>query len=97
VKPINPTRAVMVRLDLANPTRAVMVRLDLATVQTNIIIFKVLPPLPEADPIVAKCAERRVMISAFGRRTIRVTTHLDVDAKACSRAADVIVGVLSGG
>ena len=72
------------------------VELHLSTVQTNIIIFKVLPPLPEADPIVAKCAERGVMISAFGRRTVRVTTHLDVDPKACCKAADVIVDVLSG-
>ena len=42
----------------------------------------------------AACLAHDVRIRAIGE-TIRVTTHLDVDAAACDRAAEVIHAVAS--
>ena len=66
------------------------VQIDLATVQTNIVIFRLPAPLPDAATIVRRAAELGVMVSAFAPRTIRVTTHLNVTAAACRQAADVL-------
>jgi threonine aldolase len=70
--------------------------LDFSTVQTNIIVFRLVEPAPEADVIVARCAERGVLISAFARRTIRAVTHLEITTAMCRQAADVIVEAVEG-
>ncbi|MGE5271625.1 MAG: threonine aldolase family protein [Thiohalocapsa sp.] len=66
------------------------VELDLATVETNIIVFRLGPALPDAAPIVALAKESGVLISALGPRTIRAVTHRDVGRAACTRAADLL-------
>ncbi|HEU4687944.1 MAG TPA: threonine aldolase family protein, partial [Vicinamibacterales bacterium] len=48
------------------------------TVQTNVIVFSVAPDAPDAPTIVARARERGVLVIAFGPRTIRLVTHLDV-------------------
>jgi threonine aldolase len=68
------------------------VELDPATVRTNIIVFRLTPAGPDAATLVTRARERGVLIVAFGPRTIRAVTHLDVDAAACRRAADILVG-----
>jgi threonine aldolase len=66
------------------------VRLDLATVQSNIVIFRMDPREPDAATIVARAQETGVLISAFGERTVRAVTHLDVSRDQCRRAADLL-------
>jgi threonine aldolase len=67
------------------------VELDLRTVQTNIIVFGLAASAADAPTVVARARERGVLVVAFGPRTMRVVTHLDVDAAACRRAAAVLV------
>ncbi len=61
-------------------------------VATNIVIFDVTPDAPTAAQLVQSCAERNVIIGAFGERRIRVVTHLDVDGEA----ADALIAALAG-
>ena len=70
------------------------VTLDLATVQTNIVVFHLPPALPDAPTIVAAARERGVLLNAFGPRTVRAVTHLDVDAAQCARAAALLTALL---
>ena len=72
------------------------VQLDMATVQTNIVVFH----LPESTPLDAGALSVRargqgVLINAFGPRTVRAVTHLDVDRVQCERAADVLIELLA--
>jgi threonine aldolase len=71
------------------------IEIDLATVQTNIIIFRTVPPAPIAQVVVERAKGQGVLLSAFGPRTIRATTHLDVDAAGCDRAAEVLSDLAS--
>ncbi len=73
------------------------VQLDPATVMTNIVVFH----LPATQPLDAVCLsaqarERGVLVNAFGARTVRAVTHLDVDRAQCERAAAVLVALLNG-
>lgn len=70
------------------------VRLDLASVQTNIVVFHLEPGAPDAPSLVAKMRERGVRLLAFGPRTIRLATHLDVSTEECEAAAAMIVAEL---
>ena len=73
------------------------VQLDLRTVQTNIVVFHLPPALPmDAPALSALARERGVLVNAFGPRTLRAVTHLDVDRAQCLRAADVLVALLAG-
>jgi threonine aldolase len=71
------------------------VSLDLATVQTNIVIFRMAEGEPDAATIVARAQEAGVLISAFGVRTVRAVTHLDVSRADCELAADHLVRILA--
>ena len=70
------------------------VELDLATVETNIIIFRMAEGMPDAATMVARAQAEEVLISAFGARTLRAVTHLDVSRTDCERAADLLVRIL---
>src|ERR1700756_816870 len=70
------------------------VRLDLATVQSNIVIFRMEEGAPDAAAIVARAQEKGVLVSAFGERTVRAVTHLDVSREQCRRAADLLAEVI---
>lgn len=65
------------------------IELDLATVQTNIVLFRLAPGAPDAAAFVTQARELGALASAFGTRTIRVATHLDVDRAQCVTAAQV--------
>jgi threonine aldolase len=71
------------------------VSLDLTTVQSNIVIFRMEEGAPDAATIVARAQEACVLISAFGVRTIRAVTHLDVSRADCELAADHLVQILA--
>ncbi len=84
-------RALAERLAAATP-----VRLDLGTVQTNIVVFHLPDAGPGAAELVARAREQGVLLNAFGPRTVRAVTHLDVDRAGCERAAEVLVRLLAG-
>ena len=75
---------------------AVPVQLDLATVQTNIVVFHLPDAMPlDAPTLSAQAREQGVLVNAFGPRTIRAVTHLDVTRAQCEHAADVLAALLA--
>ena len=66
------------------------VELDLATVQTNIVVFRLVDGAPDAATVVARAKERGVLLFPFGARTLRLVTHLDVTREGCENAADLL-------
>ena len=83
--------AALLARHLAESPRVV---LDLATVQTNIIVFGVTGDAADAPTIVRRARERGVQMVAFGPRTLRVVTHLDVSRTQCERAAGILLDVV---
>ena len=72
------------------------VALDLATLQTNILVFRLAADAPDAASVVTQARARGVLIFAFGPRTVRAVTHLDVSAEQCARAANILVDIIEG-
>jgi threonine aldolase len=74
------------------------VELDVETVQTNIVVFGLVERrgVPDAPTFVDRCRERGVLLNAFGPRTVRAVTHLDVTADGCRAAAKVMRAVADG-
>ncbi len=81
---------------LAESLAQTRVEIDLATVQSNIVIFRLPEPLPDAATVVRRAQAQGVLVSAFAARTVRAVTHLDVDAAECRRAGEVLAKVLAG-
>ncbi len=69
--------------------------IDLPALQTNILVFKLRPGAPDGATVVSRARERGVLIFAFGPRTIRAVTHLDVSAEQCVRASEVLAAVVA--
>jgi threonine aldolase len=74
------------------------INLDLATVQTNIVVFTLVERrgVPDAPTFVERCRERGVLLNAFGPRTVRAVTHLNVTTEQCRAAASVMRAVADG-
>ena len=72
--------------------------IDLSTVQTNIVVFSLVERrgVPDAATFVERCRERGVLLNAFGPRTVRAVTHLDVTEGDCRAAAKVMRAVADG-
>jgi threonine aldolase len=70
--------------------------LDPATLQTNIIVFGLTDEAPDAHAIVAGARGRGVLIYAFGPKTIRAVTHLDVSRQQCEQAANILLDLING-
>ena len=63
---------------------------------SNIIVFHLPAHLPlDALTLSARARERGVLVNAFGARTVRAVTHLDVNRTQCTQAADVLVELLA--
>ncbi|HET6555003.1 MAG TPA: GntG family PLP-dependent aldolase [Dyella sp.] len=76
---------------------AAPVQLELASVQTNIVVFHLPATLAiDAPTLTAQAREQGVLLNAFGARTVRAVTHLDVDGAQCRRAAEVLIPLLAG-
>ena len=71
------------------------VRIDLTALVTNIIVFHLTGDAPDAATVVERARELGVLIFAFGPRTVRAVTHLDVDREQCARAADLLAEALT--
>jgi threonine aldolase len=67
---------------------------DLDSVQTNILVFDLADTAPDAETFVASAKEHGVLIFAFGPRTIRAVTHLDVSREECLRAAEIFLKIV---
>jgi threonine aldolase len=76
--------------------RSPRVILDPASVETNILVFDLAEGAPDAPTVVARAKERGVLIFAFGPRTVRAVTHLDVTRDECERAGEILAGVIDG-
>ena len=74
--------------------RSPLVEVDLDRVETNIVVFRLAESAPDSATVVAQARERGVLVFAFGPRTIRAVTHLDVDRDACLRAAEILVEIV---
>jgi threonine aldolase len=74
------------------------VEIDLDTVQTNIVVLGLVERrgVPDAASFVERCRERGVLLNAFGPRTVRAVTHLDVGADEVRAAAEVMRAVADG-
>ena len=68
--------------------------LDMATVQTNILVFHLGEEAPDGATIVARAKDQGVLVFAFGPRTIRLVTHLDVTREQCASAAAILAGII---
>jgi len=69
------------------------IALDMATVQTNIVVFGLADGAPDAATMVSRAKEQGVLLFAFGPRTLRAVTHLDVTRAHCEQAGDVLAGI----
>jgi len=65
-------------------------------VTTNIVIFDLAPGAPDAASVVAAARERGVLVFAFGPRTIRAVTHMDVSRQQCESAAMILCEIADG-
>jgi threonine aldolase len=72
------------------------VQLNPGTVRTNIIVFHLAAGAPDAATVVARARARGVLVIAFGPRTVRAVTHLDVTAGQCDQAAAILRAVVEG-
>jgi threonine aldolase len=70
------------------------VELDPATVRTNIIVFGLAAAGPDAATVVARAREGGVLVVAFGSRSIRAVTHLDVTRQQCEEAAELLAAAI---
>jgi threonine aldolase len=70
------------------------VTLDLATVQTNIVVFHLAADAPDGPTVVARAKEKGVLVFAFGPRTVRLVTHLDVSAEQCAAAGKTLRSIV---
>ncbi|MGZ3428043.1 MAG: low-specificity L-threonine aldolase [Polyangia bacterium] len=69
--------------------------LDAATIETNIVIWELGPEVPmDAATFVARARDKGLLLNAVAARRLRAVTHLDVDASACTAAAEIAAAVL---
>jgi len=61
---------------------------------TNIVVFDLPPDARDAASMIAAAHEQDVLVMAFGPRTVRAVTHLDVTAEECERAAEVLASLM---
>jgi len=59
-------------------------------------VFHLRAGAPDAAKYVARARERGVLAVAFGPRTVRVVTHLDVTPEQCEEAAVILAAVAEG-
>jgi threonine aldolase len=67
---------------------------DMDTVQTNILVYHLSTDALNAPTVVARAHDHGLLIFAFGPRTIRAVTHLDVSREQCERAADLLLEIV---
>lgn len=81
------------RLLAARLCESPTVQLDPDRVHTNIVVFGLSAQAPDAATVVSRAREAGVLVVAFGPRTVRAVTHLDVSREDCVRAGEILAGV----
>jgi threonine aldolase len=71
------------------------VAIDVDALETNIIVFRLHDGAPDAATVVARAKEQDVLVMAFGPRTVRAVTHLDVTREDCERAAGALAAAVA--
>ncbi|WP_446743812.1 threonine aldolase family protein [Silvibacterium acidisoli] len=71
------------------------VEIDLSTVQTNIVIFRLLG-VQDVGPVLAQLKKRGVAAGSAASDQIRFVTHRDVNRADCESASHIVAEVLSG-
>jgi threonine aldolase len=71
------------------------VRLQPERPDTNIVIFDLVPPAPDAPTLLQACRSRGLLLSQMSLRRVRAVTHLDVDAESCRAAAAILRELLA--
>ncbi|HVL95541.1 MAG TPA: hypothetical protein VM266_06740 [Solirubrobacteraceae bacterium] len=69
---------------------------DLERLETNIVVFHLREDGPDAQAVVAAARDAGVLVMAFGPRTVRAVTHLDVSRADCERAGEVLAAAAAG-
>jgi threonine aldolase len=72
------------------------VEIDLDRLETNIVVFRLGDGAPDAATVVARAREQDVLVMAFGARTVRAVTHLDITRADCERAAAALAAAVAG-
>jgi threonine aldolase len=57
-------------------------------------VFNLAPDAPDAATLVARAKDRGLLVFAFGPRTVRAVTHLDVSRDQCQRAAEIFLEIV---
>jgi threonine aldolase len=81
------------RLIAASLAGCTHVDLDTGSVQTNIVIFNLREDGIDAATLVERARQRGVLVVAFGPRTVRAVTHLDVTRDQCEQAGEILAAV----
>jgi threonine aldolase len=71
-------------------------RVDLSGLETNIVVFALDEGAPAAATVVERARAEEVLVLAFGPRTVRAVTHLDVGRAQVEHAAGVLVAAIAG-
>ena len=79
---------------LASLTRAID-GIQVTEPETNIVMFEILAPDLVASDVVARLAQRGVLMVEFTERRVRAVTHLDVDDAGIERAAEALAEAMS--
>jgi hypothetical protein len=72
------------------------VTIDLETVETNIVVFRLVAGKGAAE-LAARLKARGVLAGAFGPDAIRLVTHRDVSRKDCIDAAEALTEEIEAG
>ena len=70
------------------------VQLELDHVQSNIVIFDLMPPAPDTASLIEQCASQGLDLCPIGPRRVRAVTHRDVSRDQCQRAVEIGGGVV---
>jgi threonine aldolase len=65
-------------------------KLTPAKVETNLVWFDVDPAFGTGRDVVVKMKEKGILVSALGRQTVRMCTHVDASSKDCETASAAI-------
>jgi threonine aldolase len=68
---------------------------DPAAVETNIVLLDLIKSGVSGPELHDLAEAEGVLVSVMGDSAVRLVTHLDVDAAACARAADVLARLLA--
>ena len=69
--------------------------LDPESVRTNIVVLRLTDDGPDAAAVVKSARDRGILVMAFGPRTVRAVTHLDVSRAQCTRAAAILLEAIA--